>query len=87
MDLQELKSAIQNEATLDMHDLFHRFTLDSIGEIGFGVNVNSMENPNNPFANSFNEYDRAIHICLNNLSLSIYLSHSFFLYAQSSTSY
>jgi cytochrome P450 len=37
----------------DLQDLLFRFTLDSIGEIGFGTNVDSMHKPDLPFPRAF----------------------------------
>lgn len=37
----------------DMHDWFHRFTLDSIGKIAFGTKIGSLEDPTVTFAKSF----------------------------------
>eukprot|EP01100_Stratorugosa_tubuloviscum_P011929 TRINITY_DN543_c2_g1_i1.p1 TRINITY_DN543_c2_g1~~TRINITY_DN543_c2_g1_i1.p1 ORF type:complete len:486 (-),score=166.23 TRINITY_DN543_c2_g1_i1:101-1558(-) len=31
------------KSIIDIQDFFHRFTLDSIGEIAFGININSLE--------------------------------------------
>eukprot|EP01114_Cavostelium_apophysatum_P023509 TRINITY_DN8882_c0_g1_i1.p1 TRINITY_DN8882_c0_g1~~TRINITY_DN8882_c0_g1_i1.p1 ORF type:complete len:516 (+),score=127.62 TRINITY_DN8882_c0_g1_i1:105-1652(+) len=39
---------------VDMQDMFSRFTLDSIGEIAFGININSLLNEDVPFAKAFN---------------------------------
>jgi hypothetical protein len=36
-----------------MQALFHRFTLDSIGEIAFGVSLRSLEDPAQPFVAAF----------------------------------
>jgi len=38
---------------LCMFELMNRFTLDTIGEIGFSKNIGSLENPNSPFLKSF----------------------------------
>jgi len=38
--------------SIDIQDLFQRFTLDSVGEIAFGTNVDSL-NKNVPFAKAF----------------------------------
>merc|ERR1711977_765246 len=38
---------------MDMFALFNRFTLDSIGEVGFGRNIGSLENPENPVLKAF----------------------------------
>ena len=32
-----------------MFNLMNRFTLDSIGEIGFGADIGSLEDPSSPF--------------------------------------
>lgn len=34
------------EPTVDIFNVLNRFTLDSIGEIGFGTDIGSLENPN-----------------------------------------
>ena len=33
--------------------IFFRFTLDSVGEISFGSNINSLKDPSVPFSNAF----------------------------------
>lgn len=38
---------------VDFFNLMNRFTLDSIGEIGFGTSVGSLEDPRSPFLKSF----------------------------------
>ena len=35
-------------------DMFYRLTMDSIGEIAFGVDICSLEHPNAKFATAFN---------------------------------
>jgi fatty acid omega-hydroxylase len=54
---QLLADAIDQSAThgkvVDMFALFNRFTLDSIGEVGFGHNIGSLQNPDNPVLRSF----------------------------------
>lgn len=42
--------------TFDMFQLMNRFTLDTIGQIGFSKHIGSLENPTSPFLRSF---DRA----------------------------
>lgn len=44
--------AAQGE-TVDMFDMFNRFTLDSIGEIGFGCDLGTLENKDHPVLASF----------------------------------
>lgn len=39
--------------SFDLQDLFLRFTLDSMGEVGFGKDIGSMHDPTVPFATSF----------------------------------
>mmetsp|Transcript_97063 Transcript_97063/g.222451 ORF Transcript_97063/g.222451 Transcript_97063/m.222451 type:complete len:451 (-) Transcript_97063:209-1561(-) len=46
----------QEGRQVDIFNWFNRFTLDSIGEIGFGRNINSLEDSSVPFLRSF---DRA----------------------------
>merc|ERR1719199_1246563 len=44
---------------VDIFSLMNRFTLDSIGEIGFGKSIDSLGDPSSPFLLSF---DRAQYI-------------------------
>jgi len=46
--------------TIDVFNLMNRFTLDSIGEIGFGTSIGSLEHPESPFLESFDEGQRII---------------------------
>jgi len=48
-----LQEAADNNKTIDIQDLFFRFTLDSIGHIGFGFSINSLRKPV-PFSEAFN---------------------------------
>ena len=48
------------EPVVDMFNLLNRFTLDSIGEIGFGTSIGSLENPVSPFLRSFDEAQRIV---------------------------
>lgn len=48
-----LSAAAESGAAVDMHALFHRFTLDSIGEIAFGIQLRSIEHPGQPFVAAF----------------------------------
>lgn len=48
------------EPVIDVFNLLNRFTLDSIGEIGFGADIGSLENPVSPFLKSFDEAQRII---------------------------
>merc|ERR1719343_283235 len=47
--------------TIDVFNLLNRFTVDSIGEIGFGADIGSLEDPKSPFLHSF---DRAQQILM-----------------------
>mmetsp|Transcript_11092 Transcript_11092/g.20772 ORF Transcript_11092/g.20772 Transcript_11092/m.20772 type:complete len:495 (+) Transcript_11092:72-1556(+) len=46
----------ETKGTIDTFNLMNRFTLDTIGQIGFSKNIGSLENPSSPFLKSF---DRA----------------------------
>lgn len=48
-----LEQAARTGAVVDMHSLFLRYTLDSIGEIAFGHSINSLGNPSDTFATAF----------------------------------
>merc|ERR1712070_260859 len=45
---------------MDMFNLFNRFTLDGIGEVGFGRNIGALENPENPVLHSFDAAQQGI---------------------------
>merc|ERR1712050_260712 len=47
-----LLSSIQ-DASVDVFNVMNRFTLDTIGEIGFGRNIGALDNADSPFLNSF----------------------------------
>ena len=46
--------------SVDMFNVLNRFTLDSIGEIGFGASIGSLENSESPFLKSFDEAQRVL---------------------------
>jgi cytochrome P450 len=48
-----LLSDAPHGGVVNLNDLFMRYTLDSIGEIGFGYEVDSLHNPSHTFARSF----------------------------------
>lgn len=50
------------EPTVDIFNVLNRFTLDSIGEIGFGTDIGSLENPESPFLGSFDAAQRLMFI-------------------------
>jgi len=49
-----------SDGDVDMFNILNRFTLDSIGEIGFGASVGSLENADSPFLTSFDEAQRSL---------------------------
>jgi cytochrome P450 len=51
----------RTKETIDTFNLMNRFTLDTIGQIGFSTSVGSLEDPSSPFLKSF---DRAQQILL-----------------------
>jgi len=53
--LEILDEAAQTQKTMDLQDLFYRFTLDSIGQIGFGVDLEVLKKGNTPFADAFDK--------------------------------
>mmetsp|Transcript_37538 Transcript_37538/g.69971 ORF Transcript_37538/g.69971 Transcript_37538/m.69971 type:complete len:492 (+) Transcript_37538:40-1515(+) len=55
-----LQEAVSKRGEVDMFNMFNRFTLDSIGEIGFGTSVGSLENASSPFLQSFDEAQRIV---------------------------
>ena len=53
--VQKFSEASKNGYDIDAFELFSNFTLDSIGEIAFGANIDSMNNLDTPFAKAFNK--------------------------------
>ncbi|CAE7864987.1 CYP86A7, partial [Symbiodinium microadriaticum] len=49
-----------HDGDVDMFNILNRFTLDSIGEIGFGASIGSLENAGSPFLTSFDEAQRSL---------------------------
>lgn len=58
--LQALRNVHRSGGDVDIQRLYFAFTLDSIGEIAFGVNIGSLHNPDHPFARAF---DTAQKLC------------------------
>lgn len=48
-----LDQAVESRTLLDLQDLYMRFTMDSIGEIALGMNLNSLDEPKQEFCNAF----------------------------------
>lgn len=49
----KLDKAVENNEIVDLQNLYMRFTMDSIGEIAFGMNLNTIESPNHEFSTAF----------------------------------
>lgn len=54
-----LNRCCQSNNSIDIQDLFMRFTLDSTGEILFGTNISSLDKEEVPFASAF-DYVQAV---------------------------
>jgi len=59
--LRNILETVEPDKPVDVFNLMNRFTLDTIGEIGFGKCIGSLEDPASPFLRSF---DRAQQICV-----------------------
>ena len=55
----QLKNSQENFSVVDVQELFQRFTFDSIGEIAFGFNFNTLLK-NNKIAKTFDATSSAI---------------------------
>jgi cytochrome P450 len=53
--LRDILESAESEKPVDVFNLMNRFTLDSIGEIGFGKCIGSLEDPSSPFLASFDK--------------------------------
>ncbi len=55
-----LQEASESGQIIDFQDLFAKVTLDSIGEIAFGVDIGSLKDQTIPFARAFNQVQISI---------------------------
>jgi len=53
--LSHILEAVPADKPVDVFNLMNRFTLDTIGEIGFGKCIGSLEDPSSPFLQSFDK--------------------------------
>jgi len=53
--LRDLVEKVEPGKPVDVFNLMNRFTLDTIGEIGFGKCIGSLEDPSSPFLESFDK--------------------------------
>jgi len=58
--VRQMLEATKTGDVVDMFNVMNRFTLDSIGEIGFGKNIGSLEDPSSPFLGSFDKSQQYI---------------------------
>ncbi|CAE8595307.1 unnamed protein product [Polarella glacialis] len=54
-----LEGVADSGETVDVFRLMNRFTLDTIGEIGFGTDIGSLDDPSSPFLASFDHAQQA----------------------------
>jgi len=52
-EVMELLDGLKPGEAINMHDVFHRYTLDCIGEIAFGTQIGSIKDSQVPFARAF----------------------------------
>lgn len=53
--LRDILESSESGKPVDVFNLMNRFTLDTIGEIGFAKNIGSLEDPSSPFLASFDK--------------------------------
>jgi cytochrome P450 len=53
--VRDILSSSASDQPVDMFNLMNRFTLDTIGEIGFGKAIGSLHDPSSPFLRSFDK--------------------------------
>jgi fatty acid omega-hydroxylase len=53
--MREILSSSTSDQPVDIFNLMNRFTLDTIGEIGFGKAIGSLDDPSSPFLRSFDK--------------------------------
>jgi len=51
--MAKVDQILHRDSEVDMFNLMNRFTLDTIGVIGFSTNIGSLEDPSSPFLTSF----------------------------------
>eukprot|EP00930_Biecheleria_cincta_P043596 TRINITY_DN29920_c0_g1_i1.p1 TRINITY_DN29920_c0_g1~~TRINITY_DN29920_c0_g1_i1.p1 ORF type:complete len:520 (+),score=105.26 TRINITY_DN29920_c0_g1_i1:87-1646(+) len=54
-----LEQSADNAKNIDIFNLMNRFTLDTIGEIGFGADIGSLDDPSSPFLASFDHAQKS----------------------------
>lgn len=63
-NIDKLVSLLSDRAstgeTIDMHDVFHRFFMDSFGQIAFGLDIGSLSMKDVPFATAFDRCQEAV---------------------------
>lgn len=52
----------RTDGMFDFFDLLNRFTLDTIGEIGFSCDIGSLEDPSSPFLQSFDRVQQIMNL-------------------------
>eukprot|EP01087_Luapelamoeba_hula_P010377 TRINITY_DN2745_c0_g1_i3.p1 TRINITY_DN2745_c0_g1~~TRINITY_DN2745_c0_g1_i3.p1 ORF type:complete len:450 (-),score=61.61 TRINITY_DN2745_c0_g1_i3:110-1324(-) len=57
--MQFLEDAAKSKQTIDFQDVLFRFTLDSIGTVGFGQDIGSLDKPV-PFSQAFNRSQETV---------------------------
>jgi len=65
----------EGKGTIDVFNIMNRFTLDTIGEVGFGRTIASLHNAESPLLQSF---DRAQQICVKRFMLPFWRLRRFF---------
>ncbi|KAI8895327.1 cytochrome P450 [Globomyces pollinis-pini] len=58
--LDSLNQSARDGTQVDLHDLFHRFFLDSFGKIAFGIDLQGLSMAEVPFAVSFDRSQKAM---------------------------
>jgi fatty acid omega-hydroxylase len=56
----DILSSASSHEPLDVFNLMNRYTLDTIGEIGFGRTIGSLEDPSSPFLMSFDKAQQIV---------------------------
>jgi len=58
--LCNILQGVEADKAIDIFNLMNRFTLDTIGEVGFGKCIGSLDDPSSPFLSSFDRAQQII---------------------------
>jgi len=56
--IQNVQRKMENDEPIDVKEIFGAYSMDVVTSTSFGVNINSMDNPNDPFVKQIKKLTR-----------------------------